>query len=137
MPRIFRAMTDDAGKPMIGTTARMLGVRVPDDIAPDQNNTVHPATGGMSVAPTWRQLPTHRIPKRLKPKDVLDARGRNEDKCWRHGDGVFANGVVNGQVQLRVDKPTHGVVEPAVAMPHPDYVNELNLTQMQWVVDEN
>lgn len=70
MPQIDRAMTREGNKPKLGSTARTLGVRVPPacfhDIPVDPDGTVAPRTGGMSVAPAWRALPLHRIPRRLR-----------------------------------------------------------------------
>jgi len=36
------------------------------DIGIDAEGMVEPGTSGMSVAPAWRLLPTHRIPRRLR-----------------------------------------------------------------------
>jgi len=136
MARIFRAMTVDNGRPMVGPSPRALGVRVPDDIAFDKDEMVRPATGGMSVAPTWRQLPSHRIPRRLRLNGAPDARGKDEDACWRMGDGAFVSGALIGQSRLAVDRPSHGVVEPFAVMTHTMCVQELVGTQSIWVVDE-
>ena len=132
MARIFRAMTNDRGRPLVGTGARTLGVR-PGEIPVDAQHMVQPFTGGMSVAPAWRQLPVHRIPPRL---GVQGARGNDQDACWRMGDGSFGGGPFVGQLQLTVDTPRHGMLEPAVAMPHADYIQELADTQPAWVIDE-
>jgi hypothetical protein len=61
----FRSMTPAPdGLPAIGRSARMLGVRVPQDVSPDAAGYVLPETGGMSVAPEslWN-LPHHRRPR--------------------------------------------------------------------------
>jgi hypothetical protein len=43
-------MVADADElPLVGRTKRMLGVVIPDEIAPDHGGRVHPETGGMSV----------------------------------------------------------------------------------------
>ena len=58
-------MTPEAdGLPTVGRSARMLGVRVPEDIHLDAGGHVLPGTGGMSVAPDsmWN-LPNHRRPR--------------------------------------------------------------------------
>jgi hypothetical protein len=63
----FRAMTPDADRlPTVGETARKLGVRVPQDVTPDESGMVLPRSGGMSVAPDsmWN-LPNHRRPRGL------------------------------------------------------------------------
>ena len=136
MARSFRAMTVDDGRPSVGPSARTLGVRVPADIAEDTNHMVHAKTGGMSVAPAWRELPTHRIPQRLKSPEVPDPRGSNLDACWRMGEGPFFDSPLVGRLRLTVDMPGHGAIEPEATMPLSDYVHELSNTQSLWVIDE-
>jgi hypothetical protein len=140
MPLIYRAMTVGAdGKPKVGPTARTLGARVPPDpkpdVTPDANGAVRPGTGGMSVAPNWRRLPTHRIPKRLR-HIVPKAHGKNEDACWCLGDGPFADGPVAPGLSLRVDAPRHGLVEPDAVMTAPAYQDALAATRDDWTIDE-
>jgi hypothetical protein len=140
MPLIYRAMTVDAdGRPKVGPTARTLGARVPPDpkpdVTPDSNGMVQPGTGGMSVAPNWRHLPTHRIPKRLRHL-VPKAHGKNEDACWRLGDGPFADGPVAEGLSLRVDAPRHGLIEPDAVTAEPAYQAALAATGGEWTIDE-
>jgi len=60
-------MTVDNGRPLIGPTARALGVRVPDDILVNEGKMVQPGTGGMSVSPTWpRRARTHNAARELR-----------------------------------------------------------------------
>jgi hypothetical protein len=66
VPTIYRAMLPDGGYPKVGRSASTLGVRVPVDIEPDGTGNVHPGPHGMSVAPSLRDLPVHRVPKRLR-----------------------------------------------------------------------
>jgi hypothetical protein len=47
---------------------------------------VEPFMGGMSVAPQWRLLPVHRIPRRLRAK-FPQAAGKNSVFLWRMGEG--------------------------------------------------
>src|SRR2546430_2606362 len=63
----FRTMTRaDDGLPVVGRSARSLGVRVPEDIQPDAAGRVVPGQGGMSVAPgSFWNLPNHRRPRGL------------------------------------------------------------------------
>jgi hypothetical protein len=142
MPLIYRAMRADGDKPELGYSASSLGVRVPPDgspdITPDENGVVYPDSGGMSVAPSWRRLPTHRIPKRLKSK-APDAIGSNSLFCWRMGDGPFLKEALTGDLALSPDAgedPAHGVVEPARAMPMSAYQAAIGATREQWTVDE-
>ena len=141
MPRIYRVMTPDAdGLPKVGTTARSLGVRVrsrpddPEDIAVDSGH-VAPGTGGMSVAPSWRDLPLHRIPQRLAHQ-VPNAAGRDTDACWRMGDGPFEAGDFAEGLSLRPDHPEHGVVEPSHRMTLDAYRAALAATRDRWTIDE-
>jgi hypothetical protein len=132
-------MTVDEGKPIVANSARGLGVRLgavpPNDIAIDDHGDVRPYEGGMSVAPSWRDLEVHRIPKRLK-RIVPDARGSNVDACWRFGVGSFDSGPLAAQLMLRKENDVHGYVEPDHVMAANDYVAALAATRNQWVIDE-
>lgn len=134
MPLIYRAMARNGDRPRIGNTARDLGVRVPGDI-PVHLGQVSPGTGGMSVAPTWRDLPPWRIPKRLIDL-TPDAAGKDEDACWRMGDGPFEDARVAELLNLRPDRPTHGVVEPSETMALPRFQQALAATRDCWRIDE-
>lgn len=143
MPKIYRAMLDDGGKPKVGSGAKMLGVRVaPDphaDIDVDSQGNVHPQTGGMSVAPDWRKLPYFLVPKRLKAIRP-DARGSNELVCWSMGAGPFVQGAVNSNLVLRPDQnssPKHGLVEPAQIMSIAEFQDYLTQTVGEWIRDED
>lgn len=139
MPKIFRSMLEDGGKPKVGSEGKLLGVRIaPDprpDIAADGNGAVHPKTGGMSVAPDWRKLPDHLIPRGLIPR----ARGRDDLVCWRLGDLEFLDGQPIGSLVLRVDpapSDKHGFIEPAKLMSIVDYQSALAATRDYWIRDE-
>lgn len=135
MPRVYRAMTEVNGAPQVGSTARTLGVRVPTDISVDSAGFVTPGTGGMSVAPRWRDLPRHRIPSRLRHV-IPAASGSNLDACFRIGDGGFVSGGLAAGLQLRPDSPIHGCVEPDAAEPLGQYQADLAATRHQWIIDE-
>ena len=135
MPRVYRSMTRDGDKPLIGDSASALGVRVPIDIEPDGEGKVHPGSRGMSVAPDWRKLPDHRIPTRLRIH-VPKARGNYKLACFRMGEGPFEDGPLTNDLLLRIDKKTHGVVSPASAVSLEQYRAALASTQDQWVIDE-
>jgi hypothetical protein len=142
MPLIYRAMLADGNKPQVGSAATMLGVRVPPaanpDLPVDPQGNVRPASGGMSVAPAWRLLPVHRIPRRLRhlfPR----AAGSNQLHCWRLGDGLFTAGPLAAGLYFRPDPHNairHGFVEPSQEMRLLDYQAALAATQLQWLVDE-
>src|SRR5215218_7787968 len=105
MPKIYRVMQADDRKPMLGESRRTLGVLVPGDIHPDAAGRVHPGMKGMSVSPSLRDLPPHRIPKRLRHL-VLAAEGKDADFVWSMGEGAFVAGPVTSGLQLRPD-PTN------------------------------
>lgn len=128
-------MTRVGDKPLVAPTARGLGVRPGVDITVDDLGNVAPGSGGMSVAPDWKLLPPWRIPHRLA-HIMPQARGRNEDACWRLGEGSFIADSIGGHLRFVPDRPSHGVVEPAFQMPLDDYQAALADTQDDWVVDE-
>lgn len=89
----------------------------------------------MSVAPTWRDLPSHRIPPRLRIQ-APDAAGSNNDACWRLGEGPFEVGQIGDDLVLRPYRPTHGLIEPAEVMALERFQAALVETREQWVIDE-
>ena len=129
---LYRCMTPDAdGLPRVGDSARCLGVRAVDDIAPDSEGRVHPRTGGMSVAPNslWN-LPHHRRPRRL---------GRGS--TGRDSDRVFAidGGAVEPPLTVRMgpDAPDlHALVEPDSVMLLGEYRTCLARTRPSWRLAE-
>jgi hypothetical protein len=141
MPLIYRVMTVDDDKPSVANNARGLGVRAGDgphdDIPVGANGEVTPGTGGMSVAPSWRDLPDIRIPRRLREKGPLFARGKDFDACWRLGEGAFVVGSVADGLVLRPDRPDHGTVEPKAVESLNQYLNDLAATRELWVIDES
>ena len=127
---------------MVGPSSRMLGVRVPPDpypdILPDTNGDVAPVGQGMSVAPSLRELPPHRVPRRLRHLK-RGARGRDDDRVFRMGEGDFKRCAVSDLLQLRpdpVETPEHGVIEPATQMPVPGYQEALAATRDEWSIHE-
>lgn len=135
---VFRSMKQADGMPLIENSATGLGVRIEGgsvDIKANAEGIVQPGTGGMSTAPAWRLLKSHRIPMRLKDK-CGDAAGRNNLHCWRLGDLPFVAGPVDPQLRLRVDKPDHAMIEPAHPMPLTEYCAALAATGPRWIIDE-
>ena len=137
MPKIHRVLKDTEGKPAVGDRPTDLGVRVPADIQPNTVGVVAPGKGGMSVAPTPADLPTHRLPKRLQNL-VSDARGIDTNIVWCLGEGDFIDGAVANDLRLRLDPngTRHGFVEPALPVPLEQYRRALAATRDAWVVDE-
>lgn len=140
MPAIYRSMKVVNSKPFIANQADGLGVRIGngpnDDIPVTQSGKVNPGTGGMSVAPNWRELPVHRIPSRLRAKHPA-ARGKDQLSCWRMGEGDFADGHLADGLELRLDSERHGLVEPEERTLLERYLGQLAATVDEWVIDED
>lgn len=142
MPKIYRVMKKDSGKPVLGESASALGVRVPRDIDPDANGVVSPGNNGMSVTPSvaaLNRMPARMVPIRLRPL-VPGAAGNDNLFAWSMGQGEWAANEepVAPGLQLRPD-PTdnqHGFVEPDVSMPLDEYRAAIEATQNLWQVDE-
>lgn len=137
MPTIYRSMIADGDKPQVGSGGKLLGVR-PSDIPVDGANRVQPATGGMSVAPAWRRLLPHLIPRRLRHL-CGKASGPNRLRCWRMGEGRFVAGPVSVDLALRPDAgepDRHGFIEPIREMPLSEYTAALAATRDEWERDE-
>src|SRR3954449_5051421 len=97
MPKVYRAMRKaDDDRPVVDATGKGLGVRgVPyngvTDVDLDEAGNVVLNGKGMSVVPTWRDLPFFLIPKRLRPL-VPSARGASDTFCFTTGVGPFGDG---------------------------------------------
>ncbi len=121
---VFRAMKEDPnGKPLTGRSARKLGVRIcgPRADIPIRAGRVSPQTGGMSVTPDDpMQLPIIRLPK------SLGGEGR---------DPVFYLQVPNlcSALNLRRDKRTHALIEPAQCCLFEEFEQNLYNTKEKWV----
>lgn len=130
MQKIFRTMSCDGAHPRVGTEPNCLGARVGVDVHPVEG-LVGPG-GGLSVAPDWRELPGHLIPRRLKPL-YPGAKGKREGDCiWYAGETPFTAGDFASGLCLRVTSPHHGQLEPAKHMSVNDYQNALADTRNAW-----
>jgi hypothetical protein len=111
------------GGPAIGPSARTLGVRPDIDIPVDPSGSVHPGTGGMSVAPdTPRNLPQHRRPPEYG--------GTGRDPVWSiQGKDLGAN---LRYVPDDILTAIHGVIEPATIMTLAAYQRALEKTAPYW-----
>ena len=123
-------MTPDADDlPVVGSSARSLGVRVPDDIRPDGAGQVLPRSGGVSVSPgsMWN-LPAFRRPRGMKRGST----GPISD--WVYSSSLRSlAGAGSLTVRLDPDRPEeHAFVEPAYAMPVEAYVMAIGATRPHW-----
>ncbi len=90
----------------------------------------------MSVSDSWRNLPPFLIPKRLRKAGAPDARGSNKLACYGMGEGTFTSGDLSDALSLRLDTPTHGLVEPRETMAIEQFQEALGQTRESWEVDE-
>ena len=140
MPKIYRTMKkDDDGKPTVDAPGRGLGVRVEPanvaDVDLSEEGFVILNGKGMSVAPSWRALPPWLISIRLKDKFPI-ARGATNLFCFTMGEGPFENGPVSDDLDLLVEKPTHGLVAPREFVPLAQFLSDLSRTRDHWIIDE-
>lgn len=145
VPRVYRVMAAEDGRPRIGRHATTLGVRVTGDqpdIAADARGFVTPSTGGMSVAPSVSKLPSFRLPRRYS-RHNRSASGKPDHFVWRHGEGPFALAPFAVGLQLRPDSPNpvtgdiaHGVIEPSKRMRLERYEQSLAATRDEWSIEE-
>jgi hypothetical protein len=141
MPLIYRAMLADGDKPLVGSSNKSLGVRFPpdkhSDIPVEPGGTVQPGTGGLSVAPSWRELPSFLIPRRLRTLN-RNAAGSNLLRSWCMGEGPFVDGPVSDRISLRVDPKNsrHGFLEPSVQIAKEEFQAAIAATREFWHVDE-
>jgi hypothetical protein len=125
----FRAMIPDTdGFPKIGRSARMLGVRVPEDIVSDEKGFVAPGMGGMSVAPksAWN-IPNHRRPRGMGRGSA----GRSDDRMY----ALAETEIPPDKLKVRLDPrypEKHAFVEPADRIELVGYERNLAGTGKSW-----
>lgn len=139
----YRGMTDENGKPKIGRSARLLGVRLGIDInikrmpvdSLDEQGYLLPEsehefqgelvdvairnTGGMSVSLSIEALPAPRKPAKFG--------GYGKDPLWQIDDSN-----ITGDLQAVQDSPTHVSISPRVTMSLERYELALANTQDDW-----
>jgi hypothetical protein len=140
----YRGMVDENGKPKIGRSARLLGVRLGDiDInikrmpvdSLDEQGYLLPEsehefqgelvdvairnTGGMSVSLSIEALPAPRKPAKFG--------GYGKDPLWQIDDSN-----ITGDLQAVQDSPTHVSISPRVTMSLERYELALANTQDDW-----
>jgi hypothetical protein len=125
----YRAMTPETDNlPKIGRSSRMLGVRVPEDITPDEKGIVGPGMGGMSVAPNsiWN-VPNHRRPRGMR----MGSTGRPDDYMY----SLAGTSIPVDKLGVRLDpnRPEkHALVEPTVSVDLQRYELDLASTRCDW-----
>jgi len=117
---LYRAMREDpSGGPLVGPSARTLGVRPNVDIL-IRAGQVQPNSGGMSVAPDHAG---NLHPLRRPPTYG----GLGKDPVWS-----IALTALGGDLQFRQDSLTHGLIEPARPMSLDELQQALEATQPYW-----
>lgn len=144
MPRVFRTMFEDDGKPRVGIRWCCLGVRPPggpglQDVDIDKDGCVELNGKGMSVFRSLGDLVS--LPARLVPETlqsvVPGAIGPLDARIWTLGEGDFSDGLISPGLRLHAD-PTrnHGVIAPAVRMTLDEFQTVLETTRDEWTVEE-
>ena len=128
--QLYRAMTPAPdGLPVVGRSARWLGVRPPAEVRgghPDVPATepaaiVNPGVGGMSVAPDDPAgLSSFRRPPALG--------GTGKDPVWE-----IDSDDLGSDLQFRLDTPAHGLIEPARPITLAEFEAALAATRGRWV----
>ena len=142
MPRVLRTMLCDGAYPQVGTGSKMLGARLRvhgaqrDDLPLAADGQVHPNTGGISVFPSLASLVADSSLHFLVPRRFAalapHATGSDRLCVWQAGVGAFEDGPFAPNLKLRVDRPTHGQVEPDQVMALETYQDALAQTREKW-----
>ena len=124
--QLFRSMKEDVdGLPLVGASARTLGVRpgtsrTPDVQASHPLDLVLPGQGGLSVAPDDpMHLERHRRPASLG--------GIGRDPVWYIETDDLAP-----DLQFRLETATHGVIEVSRPMMLQEFQDALAATRTKW-----
>lgn len=126
--KLFRAMREAAdGLPVVGPTARTLGVRpVPhpnaDVAASYPTDLVYPGGGGASVAP---DDPMH-LPPMRRPRSLG---GSRNDPVW-----MIESDDLGPDLGFRRDNSVHGTIVPARTMTLAEFARALADTRTRWTL---
>lgn len=139
----YRGMAEQSGKPKIGRSARLLGVRPTIDInieqmpigcldeqgylLPEPQRKLHDDlvavavrdNKGMSVSLSIEGLPAFRKPSQFG--------GMGKDPLWQIDDSI-----ITGDLEAVQDSPTHVSIMPRVTMALEKYEAALANTQQYW-----
>jgi hypothetical protein len=124
MVRLYRAMQEDScGFPMLGASARSLGVRPGRDVSANlPGELVQAQTGGLSVSPDDpTNLPYYRRPPRWQ--------GTGKDDVWEIESSQLGPELV---YRANPNSPARGFIEPAQTMTLDEYQKALGATQRLW-----
>ncbi len=126
---LFRTMTPASdGGPVVASSARGLGARVPDDISPDEAGMVGPDRGGLSVSPgsVWN-LPAHRRPRTMGRGST----GHAVDAVYETAPRALSS----WSLTVRADPAaptTHAFVEPAARCLLSEYQQNIARSRIAW-----
>lgn len=144
MALLYRAMIDDQGKPKIGRSPRMLGVRLGTDIDVEKMPRNWLDSEGYLRSPTERinsgnlvdvavrnnkgmssSLSIEMLPDFRKPPEFG---GRGKDPLWQ-----IDNRRILGDLEAVQDSPTHVSIMPRKTMLLEKYETALANTQTFWI----
>src|SRR5262245_52021888 len=117
---------DHDGRPTVGKSSRLLGVRIGEDITPSAEGLVGPGGGGMSAATgSYWNLPPHRRPIGMGG----GSSGAKKDHVYR----VLVP-LKESALGVLEDLPEqhHALIEPAVVMQFSAYEEALGRTRPEW-----
>ncbi len=118
---LYRGMRQDGNAPRIGRSARDLGVRIPQDVQPDENGMVEDPKKGLSTAKGHpKNLPAHRKPPEFG--------GTGKDPVW----AIDESKVNNEDLMTTNDHGNHVVVGPKRRMKLEQYEKALERTRPHW-----
>lgn len=119
MSQLYRSMKSDGPLPKIESSARGLGVRIDEDVFPDESGIVSPGAG-MSVAPEDPLL----LPQFRRPEKYG---GTGKDPVW-----VIDEPQLPDKLAYTGDSLEHGLIGPSVPMHLTAYEGALAATQSSW-----
>jgi len=133
---LYRAMTPDrvSGGPLVGQSARTLGVRRGSDVEISLLDIVKPKNSagkyqGMSVSPNK----PNNLFYRFRPKELIGpipggvGPGQGKDPVWK-----IRRNEIPGFLDFHQDSPTHGVIYTKECIKFDDYERLLESTKPLW-----